>query len=439
MGKADTRSVSESAARAYRIAVRHEIQKLERELDLAAANGGGDALQGEEFRLLGKLPLMFWELWSSREALRQESEAHRAEHAELETLRSELEILRRSEPLLRESLKEYRSLSQLSRQINATLKLDQILWLLASLSAQIVEIEGSIVYLYDEASGQHRRAAIDRLGDDTCKAIQFMLDAGVMKAVTSEARPTIVPEILTAARSGGAERSLILVPLSLHERPIGLLVMLSNQPQASFFQHDLELLGLLANTVAVAIGNALLFEKTQRLSVTDDLTQLANSRFLAEFLDRAIGEAAKESGKLALLFSDLDGFKEINDRYGHRMGSAALVEVSQILRANVRERDVTARFGGDEFVMVLAGADAATARQVAEKIRRAIAERVFLGAHGIEAHLTVSIGIATYPDHASTATELISHADSAMYSVKYRGKNGHALWEPPREKPAPMR
>jgi diguanylate cyclase (GGDEF)-like protein len=131
---------------------------------------------------------------------------------------------------------------------------------------------------------------------------------------------------------------------------------------------------------------------------------------------------------LSLLFLDLDGFKSVNDRYGHLCGSRALVEAAAVIRGCARETDVTARFGGDEFAVVLpdTGSDGAVA--VAERVRERIAARAFLRkSDGLSIHLTASVGVATLPDAAGTAEELIKAADTAMYRVKDQGKNGVIL------------
>ena len=164
--------------------------------------------------------------------------------------------------------------------------------------------------------------------------------------------------------------------------------------------------------------------RAEELSVTDDLTQLYNSRYLSQVLRRETKRASRGGRPLSLLFIDLDGFKGINDAHGHLFGSRALVEAAGVIRASARETDIVARFGGDEFALVLPDTGSDGALAVGERIREKIAAWRFLEGEGLSIRLTVSIGVATLPDVAASAEQLIQAADQAMYWVKERGKNG---------------
>ena len=175
---------------------------------------------------------------------------------------------------------------------------------------------------------------------------------------------------------------------------------------------------------AIALDNALALQKAEALSVTDDLTRLYNSRYLNLVLRRESKRASRSGRPLSLLFLDLDGFKQVNDTHGHLAGSKALVEASVIVRASARETDVAARFGGDEFAVILPDTGREGAVAVAERIRDRICACKFLASDGLSIHLTASIGVATLPDVAASAEELLRAADVAMYRVKDAGKNG---------------
>jgi diguanylate cyclase (GGDEF)-like protein len=197
------------------------------------------------------------------------------------------------------------------------------------------------------------------------------------------------------------------------------------------------LLALALEPAALALDTALRVQRAQALSVTDDLTQLYNSRFLGQVLRRETKRTARTRRPVALLFIDLDGFKDVNDTHGHLLGSRALVEVAAVLRRAARETDIIARYGGDEFAIVLPETDLAGARLVAERVRDRIAAHRFLHGEGLAVRLTASIGIAVLPDHATTAEGLLQAADRAMYWVKSRGKDGiHLAAEPAAPMPA---
>jgi diguanylate cyclase (GGDEF)-like protein len=216
-------------------------------------------------------------------------------------------------------------------------------------------------------------------------------------------------------------------PLECRGRTIGALIAIDRVPSARQprFSPATEAAFLAAlETGALALDNALRVQRAEALSVTDDLTQLYNSRYLSQVLRRETKRASRSSRPLSLLFIDLDGFKAINDTHGHLFGSRALVEAAGVIRASARETDVVARFGGDEFALVLPDTGSDGALYVGERIRERIAAHRFLERDGLNISLTASVGVASLPDVSMTAEGLIQAADQAMYWIKDHGKNG---------------
>ena len=186
----------------------------------------------------------------------------------------------------------------------------------------------------------------------------------------------------------------------------------------------LDTLGPLIEPAAIAIDNAVSLQRAEALSVTDDLTRLYNSRFLMLVLRCETKRTTRSASPLSALFIDLDGFKMVNDSHGHLCGSRALVEAAQVIKECARETDVVARFGGDEFAVVLPDTGTEGAEAVGQRVKERIAEHGFLAHEGFDIRLTASVGVATLPDVASTAEELLQASDRAMYQVKAEGKNG---------------
>lgn len=180
----------------------------------------------------------------------------------------------------------------------------------------------------------------------------------------------------------------------------------------------------LLEPASFALGHALRVARAEALSVTDDLTQLYNSRYLNDALRKETKRAMRSGWPLSLLFIDLDGFKRINDAHGHLLGSRALIDAAALIRGCGRETDIIARFGGDEFAILLPETGTEGAQAVARRLRDRIQRYVFLPETGSGNRLTASIGVATLPDVADTPEGLLQAADAAMYRVKVAGKNG---------------
>lgn len=227
--------------------------------------------------------------------------------------------------------------------------------------------------------------------------------------------------------SDPAAGAVMAFPLTCRGRRVGALVALDREPsqrEPRLAASMLRAVRLLLEPASVALDNALLLKRAEALSVTDDLTHLYNSRYLNQVLRRETKRASRSGRPLSLLFIDLDGFKAVNDTYGHLFGSRALVEAAAVIRQSARETDVVSRFGGDEFALVLPDTGGEGAFAVGERIRERIAAHEFLAADGLNIHLTGSVGVATLPDVAASSEELVQAADKAMYAVKESGKNG---------------
>jgi diguanylate cyclase (GGDEF)-like protein len=181
--------------------------------------------------------------------------------------------------------------------------------------------------------------------------------------------------------------------------------------------------------VGIALENAFTFQKIKLLSLVDDLTQLYNSRYLHQALGVEITRAKRYDYPLSVVFLDLDGFKSVNDRYGHLAGSQTLTVVGQILKRLVRNVDIVARYGGDEFTLILPNTDLEAAVLVAERLRKAIEKHDYRSAPGYDFTLSASFGISGFPRHGDDPEILIQKADHAMYRVKETTKNGILTFE----------
>ncbi len=156
---------------------------------------------------------------------------------------------------------------------------------------------------------------------------------------------------------------------------------------------------------------------------TDEITGLFNMRYLKLSLEKEMNLSRDSNQSFALLFIDVDHFKQINDHYGHWMGNLVLSELGSYLKKQVRKKDQLFRYGGDEFIALLSACNLPTALKAAERIRRCVQNRVFLRKERKSLQMTLSIGLSLFPQHGKTSKELLEAADQAMYLSKKASKN----------------
>lgn len=212
------------------------------------------------------------------------------------------------------------------------------------------------------------------------------------------------------------------VPLSSQGVTAGALVVQSYSDATRYTESDKELLQFVSTQVAAAIERKQAEARLHHIARHDPLTDLANRDLFNQQFEAALDNVSRFGGNLALLYIDLDKFKQVNDRYGHHSGDLLLCEVAQRIRSHLREGDVVGRVGGDEFVVLLSRLQTlADSISVAEKLRTALQSPFHLG--DLTLRISTSIGIATYALHGTTTRELTRAADDAMYDVKARGGN----------------
>jgi diguanylate cyclase (GGDEF)-like protein len=303
----------------------------------------------------------------------------------------------------------------------------RIVGVMAELMSGVVPVSEMAIFAADYET--HRMVPMFAAGADRDELLadSFSLDAGLTGWAFARGKPENIPDTSThplARQVPGTpivNESLLLIPLVAGEHKLGI-INCWRLGTGQFTDREVEAASLFAHIAAAAWRNAQLYAELLSAAMTDPLTRLYNSRWLRDAGERDLARAAREGKPLALLLTDLDHFKRVNDGAGHAAGDLVLQRVAARLRATVRGADAVVRLGGEEFVALLQDCDADGAAVVAEAIRVAVREITLPEGCGL-ARLTASIGIASYPEHAGGLDQLLAAADRAMYEAKQAGRD----------------
>jgi diguanylate cyclase (GGDEF)-like protein len=323
---------------------------------------------------------------------------------------------------------------EMSRTLTSSLELHEVLGAIIKKAKNLIKAETWTILLIDEETGDlvFDKSTGKKEGRRKPRKERLKLGEGIAGWVAQEQIPVIVPDVSKDprfrarldAKTDLKTHSLMCVPIRNKGNILGVLEIVNKTNDEPFTKDNLDLLLRIVDHAAIAIERAALYQKMAEMSITDDLTKLFNTRYLNRTLEMEITRANRHRTSIALIFMDIDHFKNVNDNYGHLVGSKLLVEMGQLLLKSLRTVDIVARYGGDEFVIVLPQTTPRNAVQIAERIRRSIEQNVFLKKDGYAFKITASFGVASYPESATSKEDLLRLADEAMYRVKYQTRNG---------------
>jgi len=336
---------------------------------------------------------------------------------------------------LAEVVKRTAYLGQLSKEINC-LDPDRIVDICVTKVPTLVDATLASVYMVNQETGElllkqsnHPYRVTDRIAIDAAPpglmALAIEKKATLLiRDVDAFAQNLKVP-LSRVHAAKYRNRSCIIVPLMNDNRPIAVLNLSDKTTGAPFDEvKDLPLVDHISQFIGIALGNCQLYQKVWQLAKTDALTGFMNHNAFFDELHREIARVRRSRTDLSVVILDIDNFKLFNDVHGHQVGDMILTQVAGLIRNNVRTEDVAARYGGDEFALILSDTDLERAETVAERIRRAIAaNQLTLDAQTF--FVTISAGIAQYA-MGQTLAEVVNEADTALYRAKSRGRNAIA-------------
>jgi len=331
---------------------------------------------------------------------------------------------------LRKQIDALRDLIEVAKTVVSTLDLDTLLQAIMVSAMQYAETPAGSVALYDTRNKElslhvHRGLSsefiqVERWNVTPGGLTEQILNSGETIIVSDTHNSSFFHNPL-AVQEG--IRSLICVPLVFQDEIVGILYLDDFVPR-NFDRDRLELLAILASFAALAIHNARLHNKTKLMAITDYLTGLHNHRYFQQIFNQELGRARRYQKVMSLIILDVDNFKSFNDRFGHAIGDKVLIAIGDIISRSLRKVDFAFRYGGEEFVIILPETSLEHAVLTADRLRERIAQEAGPSVEEAEGIcITVSAGVASYPDDGTNREDLFALMDNYLYKAKSIGKN----------------
>lgn len=346
--------------------------------------------------------------------------------------------------LLSETLKNYRkdskTLTEFSHTLSSALDTEELFKTIVDQTTSILHAEKGSLMLLDEESGDLKIRTIKGMNPKIVQGYRIQTGEGIAGRVLEDGLPLAVqnmetdPRVLLPKRARYKTSSFISVPIKLNHRTIGVINVADKVNEPVFSDKDLQIALTISGFASMAIERSEFYRRSEefrQISITDPLSGLLNRRYFQERLAEEMERSKRHKLPLSLIIMDIDNFKKFNDLHGHLAGDEAIRLVGSSLRNNIRTIDVAARYGGEEFTVILPQTTKTDATQIAQRVCMEIEKNALItNDQNRTFGITVSIGLATFPEDAEALEDLFKHADRALYSAKAAGKNRVVVYTP---------
>jgi len=323
----------------------------------------------------------------------------------------------------RDRVSQMKALHEVSNAIFRSLRMDEMLTSVAQSLIHQLGFDRVRIYLINkEGESLEGVLTLDQRQQAAVEKESFPLKRGVHPMVD------LILGRANDERLEKYQRTIMYFPMRTRDENMGVLMVDNLLSQQEILPEQIPILSAIAGQLGMAIKNSRLFQGVEELSITDGLTGLYLLRYFKQRLKEEFFRAERTHSHLSLMILDIDHFKRFNDTYGHQAGDTILATVAERVLANARKVDITARYGGDEFVIILPDTAPDEAMLLADRLHQGLSKEPVTLGNNVVVNLTVSIGVATYPSHAGSIEELIRRADEALYWIKSHGRNRTRLY-----------
>jgi len=326
--------------------------------------------------------------------------------------------------------KDLLSCAELGKALASELEPRELFGRIIQKMSELLPAEKWSLLLVDEKTNQLYFEVAMELDLSSLKDVRLQMGEGIAGQAALQQQPLIVDETGTCGffckkvdqLTGKKTESVIAIPLIFAGKSVSVIELVNIK---RLEKRTLPLLTIIAEYAAIAVENMRRYKRIEDLAVRDNLTGLFNTRYLYKRLEEMTGSTAVErQTRFSLLFMDVDNFKKVVDGFGHLNGSKTLQELAKTIREAIQDRGFGVAYGGDEFVVVLPDAGKGEAMEAASLIREKIVSSSYLKEEGHNINITVSLGVASFPEDAGDVKGILALADRFMFEIKESGKDG---------------